>query len=89
MTIVSYERYYNPELPWDYVSRLITGSKCSLKELELRTTRMKASSIVRCLQLSPDLKYIGITTDAELAVDEDRHLLPNLQTLRIFGADEY
>ncbi|TDL15264.1 hypothetical protein BD410DRAFT_845347 [Rickenella mellea] len=88
MTIVGRDIYNNPEIPWEYLSQLITRSNCSLTELELRTTRMTPSSMMKCLQLSPDLKYLGIPSDAELETEEVRQLLPSLQSLRLFSTDE-
>ncbi|TDL13716.1 hypothetical protein BD410DRAFT_797537 [Rickenella mellea] len=83
MTIISYERYSNPERPWDYLSRLITRSNCSLNNLELRTPHIETSSIIKCLQLSPDLKYLGILADEDLE-RQVAQLKPDLQSLRIF-----
>ncbi|TDL14550.1 hypothetical protein BD410DRAFT_191487 [Rickenella mellea] len=73
-----------PLRQWDYLSHLITGSTCSLNELELNTTRMDPSSVLECLQLSPDLKYLGIQSDQALKEEDVRQLLPSLPSLRVF-----
>ncbi|TDL15262.1 hypothetical protein BD410DRAFT_796544 [Rickenella mellea] len=83
MTIAGYDIYEDPEIPWDYLCRLITRSNCALTELELRASYMDTASIVKCVQLSPDLKYVGIPRGEELE-DEVRRLLPSLQSLRTF-----
>ncbi|TDL13717.1 hypothetical protein BD410DRAFT_903237 [Rickenella mellea] len=82
-TIVGLDRYSDPELPWDYLFRLIIRSNCSLNELELRAAYMENSSIMKCVEISPYLKYVGIPWDEELE-DEVRQSLPSLQSLRMF-----
>ncbi|TDL15272.1 hypothetical protein BD410DRAFT_902674 [Rickenella mellea] len=73
-----------PVRQWAYLSRLITRSNCSLNELELNTTHIEPSSVLKCLQLSPDLKYLCIPSDNALREDDVRPLLPSLQSLRVF-----
>ncbi|TDL14548.1 hypothetical protein BD410DRAFT_191451 [Rickenella mellea] len=84
VTVGSYMRYYHPELPSDYLSRLIIRSNCSLTTLELRNPHMETRSIVECLQLSPDLKDLGIPADEELE-RQVTQIMPGLQSLRIFS----
>ncbi|TDL17660.1 hypothetical protein BD410DRAFT_901335 [Rickenella mellea] len=49
---------------WDYLSRLLYRSNCSVQDLEFDTNMIDAASVVRCLQLSPGLKHLGVTATA-------------------------
>ncbi|TDL22499.1 hypothetical protein BD410DRAFT_788311 [Rickenella mellea] len=46
---------------WNYLSRLILRSNCSIEDLEFETIRIDAASMVKCLRLSPGLKHLGVT----------------------------
>ncbi|TDL18382.1 hypothetical protein BD410DRAFT_793263 [Rickenella mellea] len=78
--------YYSDELEWDYLSRLITRSNCSLSKLELRSPYLDTTSIMNSLRLSPHLSYLGIPADEDLERDIPQ-MFPNLDSLRIFNED--
>ncbi|TDL15250.1 hypothetical protein BD410DRAFT_902664 [Rickenella mellea] len=82
-TILGSARYADPNLPWDYLSRLITRSNCSLNRLELRSPHIDMPSMLECLRLSPDLKCLGIQADEEVERNVAQ-ILPTLDSLRIF-----
>ncbi|TDL18380.1 hypothetical protein BD410DRAFT_830912 [Rickenella mellea] len=68
---------------WDYFSRLIVRSNCSLNRLELLSPHIKTSTILECLHLSPDLRYLGIPANEDLEHKIAR-VLPGLESLCIF-----
>ncbi|TDL13967.1 hypothetical protein BD410DRAFT_846464 [Rickenella mellea] len=83
MTVKGSARYHDPNLPWDYLSRLISRSNCSLNRLELQSPHLDTPSMLECLRLSPELNHLGIPADDELERNAAR-LLPSLDSLHIF-----
>ncbi|TDL13965.1 hypothetical protein BD410DRAFT_846462 [Rickenella mellea] len=82
-TIMGSARFDDSKMPWDYLSRLITRSNCSLSRLEIYSPHIDTPSTLECLRLSPDLKYLGVPADKELE-RKVSELLPGLETLHIF-----